>query len=377
MKHRVDRRTTRPGRMRRLVGALLLVAGCLGGASDRATSIAAQDLDRRVADAVQRGLDYLQRTQTPQGDWRSDVGFKLNERYQVTVTANQQARKGGGHVGVSSLAILAFLAGGHVPGRGPYGDVIERGVRSVLRCVNPEDGYISQNGTRMYSHAFATLCLAEIYGMTHQADLREKLQDAVDLIVKSQNKTGSWRYLPFATDSDMSITVCQVQALRAARNVGLRVPRSTIDRAIDYIKESAIREGPEKGAFKYQAKTITRSSFPLTAAGITALYGAGVYDDEDIERGLQYLIRNHDHLGEHYRNHYFYYYGHYYAVQAMFVAGGRYWQDYFPRIRQELLQRQEKDGSWANETGPGRAFGTAVACIILQIHKQYLPIFQR
>jgi len=333
--------------------------------------------DASVSRAATRGLDYLKRIQTEDGAWRADVGFKLNERYQRTKTAREQVRSKGGHVGVSSLAILAFLAGGHVPGRGPYGAVIERGVRYVLTCVNPEDGYISQNGTRMYSHAFATLCLAEIYGMTHQADLREKLQDAVDLIVKSQNKTGSWRYLPFANDSDMSITVCQVQSLRAARNVGLRVPRSTIDRAIHYIKESAIHEGPESGAFKYQAKTITRSSFPLTAAGITALYGAGVYDDEDIERGLDYLVKNHEHLAEHYRNHYFYYYGHYYAVQAMFIAGGRYWADYFPKIRRELLERQSPDGSWANETGPGRAFGTAVACIILQIPKRYLPIFQR
>ncbi|MBN2490873.1 MAG: terpene cyclase/mutase family protein, partial [Planctomycetes bacterium] len=199
----------------------------------------------------------------------------------------------------------------------------------------------------------------------------------VDLIVKSQNAAGSWRYVPFATDSDMSITVCQVQALRAARNVGLRVPPSTIARAIRYIKDSAIHEGPEKGAFKYQARTLTRASFPLTAAGITALYGAGVYDDEDIDRGLGYLLRNQDDLGEHYRNHYFYYYGHYYAVQAVFTAGGQYWREYYPKVRRELLARQDEDGSWPNDTGPGRAFGTAVACIILQIPNQYLPIFQR
>jgi hypothetical protein len=355
-----------------VVVAIWMAQGGWSGAGAQDTPV-----DTTVTRAVKRGLDYLKRKQTQDGAWRADVGFKLNERYQRTLSVRQQLRARGGHVGVSSLAILAFLAGGHVPGRGPYGEVIESGVRYVLSCVNPEDGYISQNGTRMYSHAFATLCLAEIYGMTHQADLREKLQDAVDLIVKSQNKTGSWRYLPFASDSDMSITVCQVQSLRAARNVGLRVPRSTIDRAIDYIKDSAIGEGPEKGAFKYQAKTITRSSFPLTAAGITALYGAGVYDDDAIKRGLDYLVRNHEHLGEHYRNHYFYYYGHYYAVQAMFIAGGGYWTDYYPKIRRELLQRQDADGSWNNETGPGRAFGTAVACIILQIPKRYLPIFQR
>lgn len=363
-----------PGSTRPWPGALLAVWMAVIGFT---TTPAQVNEDREVIRAVHKGLEYLRRTQADTGAWLSDVGFKLNERYQVTRSATRQKIKGGGHVGVSSLAVLAFLAGGHVPGRGPYGEVIETGVQFILACVNPEDGYITRSGTRMYSHAFATLCLAEIYGMTHQANLREKLQDAVDLIVKSQNRTGSWRYLPFAKDSDMSITVCQVQALRAARNVGLRVPRNTIDRAIQYIKDSAIHEGPEKGAFKYQAKTITRSSFPLTAAGITALYGAGVYDDEDIERGLNYLVRNHDYLGDHYRNHYFYYYGHYYAVQAMFIAGGRFWEEYYPKIRRELLERQESAGSWCNDTGPGRAFGTAVACLVLQIPQRYLPIFQK
>jgi len=335
--------------------------------------------DAEMQRAVQKGLEFLRRVQTPDGCWRSDIGYKLMEGYQITSDEIAQRKAGGGHVGVSSLALIAFLAGGHVPGRGPFGEVIERGVQYLLLCVNPEDGYISQNGSRMYSHAFATLCLAEIYGMTHQADLREKLQHSVDLIVKCQNKRGSWRYLPFAVKSDMSITVCQVQALRAARNVGLKVPRATIERAIEYIKDSAVEEGPDRGSFKYQPRTHTRSSFSLTAAGITALYGAGVYDDEDIEHGLNFLGNRHVYFRNRYltTSHYFYYYGHYYAVQAMFIAGGRYWRDYFPRVRKELLDEQRSDGSWPNEVGPGSVFGTAVACIILQIPLRYLPIFQR
>ncbi|MBN2491869.1 MAG: prenyltransferase, partial [Planctomycetes bacterium] len=188
---------------------------------------------------------------------------------------------------------------------------------------------------------------------------------------------GSWRYVPFAQDSDMSITVCQVQALRAARNVGLRVPRTTIDRAIAYIKDSAITHGPERGSFKYQPQFHTRSSYALTAAAIAALHGAGVYEDADIERGLDYLQTRHRAFWRGYRNSYFYYYGHYYAVQAMFIAGGRHWQEYFPRVSSELLAAQQPDGSWPNDIGPGPVFGTAAACIILQIPLHYLPIFQR
>ena len=380
MHHRLARpavawkRFGRPVKILSSVVVVVLFASDLALAQDDAMDPGTRT---RVQEAVTRGLDHLRRTQSPDGSWRADIGYKLMEDYRVTRTEAEQRRRGGGHVGVSSLAVIAFMAGGHVPGRGPYGAVLERGIRYLLRCVNTEDGYIADNESRMYSHAFATLCLAEAYGMTHQADLRRKLQDAVDLIVKCQNKQGSWRYLPFAKESDMSITVCQVQALRAARNVGLRVPRTTIDRAIRYIKQSAVTYGPDRGSFQYQPRAQTRSSYPLTAAGITALHGAGVYDDEDIQRGLDYLVRRHHVFRRQFSTHYFYYYGHYYAVQAMFIAGGNYWRTYHERIQRELLDFQRPDGSWPNDVGPGPVFGTAVACIVLQIPLNYLPIFQR
>ena len=43
----------------------------------------------------------------------------------------------------------------------------------------------------------------------------------------------------------------------------------------------------------------------------------------------------------------------------------------------DLLAAQMRDGRWRNDVGPGDAFATAVACILLQMPKQYLPIFQR
>ena len=142
------------------------------------------------SEAVDRGLAWLAENQNPDGSWTARIGYKLNNDYNFT-SENK------GHVGVTALAGMAFLAGGHLPGRGQYGENVERGLDFILASVQ-EDGYITRHRTRMYSHAFATLFLAEIYGTTHQANLREKLQDAVDLIVKSQNRTGSWRYLPFA-----------------------------------------------------------------------------------------------------------------------------------------------------------------------------------
>ena len=330
--------------------------------------------------AVEQGLAWLASDQAPGGSWTGNVGFKLNSSYRVTAEARP-------HVGVTALAGMAFLAGGHLPGRGHYGVVVDRTLDFVLSCVQ-EDGYITYAGTRMYSHAFATLFLAEIYGMTHRDDVRLKLQKAVDFIVKCQNDQGGWRYVPLARESDMSIVVCQVLALRAARNIGIRVPKSTIDRAIRYVVDSAVTDRTrgsafshyrnDLGTFHYQKDNHSRTTFPLTAAGVTALHGLGIYSDKLISSGIEFLNREVDAFNRRFgRGHYFFWYGHYYGVQAMYTQGGRDWENYFTKLRRFLLRQQNSDGSWSNSDGPGPAFSTAVGVLVLEIPYCFLPIFQR
>jgi squalene cyclase len=338
------------------------------------------------AAAVERGLAWLADHQNADGSWTAKVGYKLNNDYNFTSDDK-------GHVGVTSLACMAFLAGGHLPGRGKYGDCVERGLGFILGSVQ-EDGYITRHRTRMYSHAFATLFLAEVYGTTRREDVKQKLQKAVDYIVESQNREGGWRYEPYANESDMSIVVCQVLALRAARNIGIRVPKSTVDRAAQYVVDSAVTKessggfgrsafsgGAEVGTFHYQKDVYSRSSFPLTAAGVTALHGLGIYSDQAIERGIEFLNRELPRFnrtqGVRNDGHYFFWYGHYYGVQAMYTVGEPYWQPYFEEVRELLLSMQNEDGSWPNRTGPGPAFGTALGVLILEIPFRFLPIFQR
>ena len=182
-----------------------------------------QLIDEPLRAAVKRGLDWLQQNQNRDGYWAELVGYKLNTDYE-TLEPNPLP-----HVGVTSLALMSFLAGGHLPNRGEYGTCVRAGLDFVLTC-SQDDGQITANGTRMYSHAFATLFLAEIYGMVDEPEVKRRLQRAVDLIVDSQNAEGGWRYRPFARESDMSITVCQVlaPALSAPGNKAADVPQSGV-----------------------------------------------------------------------------------------------------------------------------------------------------
>jgi len=362
----------------------------------------------RVREAVDRGLRYLASTQRRDGAWEANVGFKINEGYNVTKYNVRDP-------GITALAGTAFLAGGHLPGRGPYGEVLTKAVDYVL-SVTDDKGCIAENGTRMYSHAFAALFLAEVYGSSLDRDLnervREKLDRAVQYIVRAQNDQGGWRYEANAADSDMSVTVCQVMALRAARNKGIRVPQKCIDAAVTYVLESAVtrpgrRHFPSDnsmrpGAFKYQYRERnpipTRASLALTGAAMTTLFGAGLYDDAAIQtwarehspdrfgRGgerpptiaemAQYILDEYDDHARDYPRHYFWYYGNYYAGQALYIAGNPWWDAYYPRVRDHLLRLQEPDGSWEVQW-VGRNFGTAVGCVILQVPCRYLPVLDQ
>lgn len=355
-----------------------------------------KELSRQGVDAIRKGLEWLASKQDPEGGWwTATVGYKLNDSY---IPENENVP----HPGVTALAGMAFLAGGHVPGRGRYGPNVQAAVDYILSCVT-QDGLIRDNDSRMYSHAFATLFLAEVYGMTRDAKVKTALQAATAFTYKCQNQAGGWRYAPHAMDSDMSITVCQVMALRAARNIGIRVPKEVIDRAVNYVLMSANTNPHDQnfGCFVYQYRSQdpipTRDSFALTAAGLTTLYGAGLYSDQDIlahirkhnlvrflradpppaiKPILKYIRASYGPMARNYSRHYFYFYGNYYAVQAMFIAGGEDWEAYFRQVQTDLVSFQNQDGSWSIKD-VGNAFSTAAACLILQIPYRYLPIFQR
>jgi len=198
-------------------------------------------------------------------------------------------------------------------------------------------------------------------------ETREALRRAVRLIVNTQNDEGGWRYQPVRHDADISVTVCQVMALRAARNTGVYVDKRVIDRAIEYIKAS---QNPD-GGFRYMLDS-GGSAFARSAAGVAALQYAGIYGGEEIARALQYLERftppREESVGH-------YFYGHYYAAQAMYLAGDAHWSQWWPAIRDELLQKQSPEGFWRGQAG--QEYGTAMALIILQVPNRLLPIFQK
>jgi hypothetical protein len=290
-------------------------------------------------------------------------------------------------VAVNALVGLAFLSGGYTDRTGPaaYTEALKRGTAALLRRQNPS-GYFEDGKSLMYGHGFATLYLAELYGASGSDDaaVRRALEQAIRVIEGSQSDTGGWDYAPAAQfgsssgsfgASDTSITVCQTMALRAARDLGIKVDERVVARARTYIGEAQ----NDDGGFNYRKHRLGRypfgssSAFPRSAAGVCILYSLGNYNSEKIKKGFDYLYEN-------YRwpwSNKFPYYAQYYCSQAMFQAGGRYWAEYFPWARKALLEAQGSDGSWRAPPQENHVQATAMALIVLQLPYRFLPIHER
>jgi len=295
---------------------------------------------------------------------------------------------------MTSLAIMAMAATGHQPtDETPEGQAMKKALAFVLRPdrQDPQGFLGGKDGSRMYGHGIATLMLCEMLGMGVDAQMdqliRDRARKAVDMILKSQSlqkdarSVGGWRYLPDSRDSDLSITVWQVMALRSARNAGLDVPKEAIDKAIEYIKRcyKSKRDGqgkPEdlKSACAYEPGQ--HPEYAMASAGLLSLQVCGAYDSPEVKGSADWLKEKKVEYGSEW-----YFYGTYYYAQGMFQRGGDHAAHARKTVEEALLPKQDAQGWWlgvhGQERGAGKVYCTSMAALSLAVKHHYLPIYQR
>jgi len=290
------------------------------------------------SNSVERGLSWLVSQQRADGSWSENPAL-------------------------NALPMLAMLAAGRTPGVKPYTSPLDRGLRFILTQATPE-GAFTGHGGRMYGHGITTWLLAETCGMTRDDRfIRPALQRSVRVILQAQAvekgtlHEGGWRYEPSSTDSDLSVSVWQITALKAASAAGIVVPRAALERAGRYLKRC---EHPS-GGFGYQPGGIPNHS--RTAAAVVALRLSGWWKDPAIGRAQRWLEKN----PLRWESDYFYH-----AVAHLAHAG-------VPWDPALLLNHQERDGSWPaapnahGETKAGPLYTTSMAVLALTAEWHYLP----
>ena len=315
----------------------------------------APELTTKATQAIDKGLKYLLSTQHKDGSWSSDG-------------------KGGHSVAYTSLALMAFMSKAHFPGFEPHGEQLDRAMKWLLKEAKKRpDGYI---GTVMYEHGFATLALSEMWGMTRDTDdddaIKEALEKAVTVILRSQNPSGGWRYQPQDTGGqDTSCTMTVFHALASAHQAGIVVPDATITKVVKFLK--GVRD-IQTGGFSYDHRP-HRLSAACSAGGVYVAQLAGQRDTELVDSAIRYLNSLSPEVfgvGTKY-----YYYTHYYAIQAMVQAGDEEYSKWYPQVRDALISKQTAQGAWGRAKPGVLSYETPMAIIILATPHRYIPIYQR
>jgi hypothetical protein len=355
---------------------------------DPQSNVLNRDEWRRVDAAVDRGLAWLATQQQPDGSF-------------PTISVGQP--------GVTSLCALAFMAHGHNPGEGRYGERLERATKFILSCQK-ENGLVALHGpegptinramswelgvTTAYDHAISSLALSEIYGMG-KAKRSEPLQRAIEkslaTTLEMQNwpkdrdvDKGGWRYIKDfdKQDSDLSLTGWDLMFLRSARNAGFNVPKKSIDDAVAYIRRTFDKD---MGVFGYTTVHGDSYSRAMAGAGILALAHAGFHDSVEAKTSARWLHKYsftdyNTGGGVPYADRY--HYSLFNACYAMYQLGGSDWAQFFPPTVRTLLAAQMVDGSWDAESFHrdrpfGKSYTTAMVILALGAPNQFLPVFQR
>jgi predicted lipoprotein with Yx(FWY)xxD motif len=340
------------------------MVGCLAYLATVALSPAQAEayprgIDREIRTAIDRGLDYLKRSQASDGSWRNAGGYGS---YPAAMTG---------------LAGMALVASGSTPTRGPHWLQVRRSMEFLMKNSDRQTGVISvasMEGRSMYGHGFGLLYLASVYGMEDDVERQKKLHGvltrAVRLIERSQSAAGGWLYTPDSNGDEGSVTVTQIQALRACRMAGIVVNKKTIDRAVDYIKKC---QNPD-GGICYSMSSRGSSRPAISAAGVAVLYNAGFYEDEPfVEKAVDYCRKHINPVADTTGHHY---YTQLYYSQCLYQRGGKEWDEYAKTFYAWLVRQQQRDGSWDGD-GVGSVYGTAIALTILLLPYSYVPIYQR
>jgi len=303
-----------------------------------------------------KGLKYLSSSQSENGTWSSDGGY-------------------GSYPGTVALGLLAFLAYGEDPNNGPYASNIKKSLNYLLDIQN-KNGYLGStsknnvNGGNMYSHGFATLALAEAYGMIDDPRIGKALRDAVELSTTAQktNTRKAWRYSPTSKDADSTLTGCIIVSLYAARNAGIHVSNESLSNALKYMDSCRSKSS---GGYGYTSPSGARVT--LTAIGSLCFSLAKQKSSESYKKTLDNLKK---HINHRETNYPFYY--EYYMSQALFHADSTLWEEWNKKNIKYMRTLQTTDGSFADPSNrKGKAFSTSAGLLSLALNYRFLPIYEK
>ncbi|MCC7011275.1 MAG: terpene cyclase/mutase family protein [Planctomycetes bacterium] len=346
--------------------------------------------------ALKDGLEWLRWHQSEDGSWDSD-GFMTNCGH---IAAGQTCKDPGEaqhDVGMTGLALLAFLGDGNTTREGPYKEQVAKGINWLKTQQDPDLGLIGEQVGHafIYNHAIAALSVCEAYYFSKSPLIKRTAQDAIKFIGQARNPYGAWRYnYPPTGESDTSVTGWCVFALKSAEEAGLTIDHAAFKDAESFIIEMT---DPATGRCGYdsvgsQSSRITRVNdhFPpengeaMSAVALLCRFFLGQDPEKEpmMAKHADLLAKKLPKWDPDSKTIDFYYW--YYGSYAMYQMGGtKYWDVWNKAMKTAVVESQRKEGdekgSWDATVDPwgyagGRVYTTALGVLCLEVYFRYAKV---
>jgi hypothetical protein len=344
---------------------------------------------KATAVAIERGLEWLKNHQDEDGKWDCDQFMKHD--------VNGEPCDGPGHgvhdVGVTGLALLAFLGDGSTLRAGAYKEPLKRGVK-WLREQQQENGLFGTNSSHdfVYNHAIAAYAMTEAYGLSQYSTIKKNAQQGINYLESHRNPYSVWRYQPRDNDNDTSVTGWCLMAYESGEYFGLEVSKNAIklvETWLDQVTDQSGRCGYTKAgepSSRHPGDHATR--FPvekgeaMTAVGLFCRFFMGQDPKEKpVMKAAADLILSKppiwDPKGGTIDEYYWYY-----ATYALFQMGGKHWTEWSKKLTDSVVKKQREDGNFKGSWDPigawgedgGRVYTTAILVLTLEAYYRYTKL---
>lgn len=360
--------------------------------------------------AVLDALKWLKDHQSTGGFWDSDE-FMYNDIYD-----GKPESDGAGNpvndVGLTGLALLAFLGNNHTLSAGKYKDVVSNGI-NWLKEVQSDSGLFGEDvgNATLYNHSIATMAMGEAYYFSGKSPvLKRPMKNAVKVIVNARNNYGAWRYdLEPNGDNDSSITGWMVFALKTAEDSKIQIDHACYEGAETWFASMEDKNTGRTGYAwgdggggpgsqpsrppQYIEKFPADKSESLTAVALLSrifmtdtkkVKSWKDHDNYEMMKKQADLIANKLPKWDEDDGSIDMYYW-YYGTFAMNQWGDTHWKNWKKAIEQALLPNQRREdkednffGSW-DPAGPwgddgGRIYSTAICALMLEVYYRYARV---
>ncbi len=346
---------------------------------------------RPYATNIDAGLQWLKNHQDDDGKWDCDNFQKHDDPSSDICDGVGNATH---DVGVTGLALLAFLGDGSTMRSGPYAKVIKNGVNWLRKQQDPATGLFGTKASHdfIYDHAIAAYAMCEAYGLSGYESLKPIAQNGINYLESHRNPYSVWRYQPRDNDNDTSVTGWAIMVYESGEFFKLTVNKEALklcEQWLDQVSDpSGLHGYTKQGEMSARKGSEHAAKFPIekgeamTAVGLFCRFFMGQNPKEKpvMKAAADRIMKKPpvwDEKGGSIDHYYWYY-----ATYALFQMGGPQWTEWQKKLETAVVKNQHLDktkknlyGSWDpkcawGEDG-GRVYSTAILVLTLEALYRY------